>query len=132
MGMRSMGRNNARRHVWSAYMGLMTGERRDEGDENCSGGEEIESTILCVERLDEWIMTVLDCSGSGEIRGRNRLKHYVEHFQKLLHIAMGQIICSLYKCIGEWELEDLAFSTDYSNRIEKGDEEDKAMERAFR
>lgn len=64
-----MFRNNAVRHLWSEYMMLMRSEKQDEDEDKSSCGEELESTILCIARLDEWIMTVLEVLGVKENRG---------------------------------------------------------------
>lgn len=48
-------------------------------------------------------------------------KHYLETFQKLLPIAMGQTIGFLYKVVDEWSSDDWVISPVYSNSIEQGD-----------
>lgn len=40
-------------------------------------------------------------------RRRKQENHFVETFKKVLPIAMGEIIGTLYKFVEEWESEDL-------------------------
>lgn len=55
-----MFQNNAATHVWSEYKRLMTGEKRDMDGEDCNNEKKHETKILFLERIDDWIMTVLE------------------------------------------------------------------------
>lgn len=59
----------------------------------------MESNIICLIRLDAWIMTILEFVRHGENRRGNRQKHYLYSSHKLPPVGIGQIIASLYKCL---------------------------------
>ena len=85
----------------------MYGEKENAGREETGGGEELETSMLSLARLDAWIMTVLKCLGSEEDRGGNRQRTYGETFMEFLPMAMEQIIASLYQFVEVWEPDDL-------------------------
>lgn len=109
-----------------------TSEKSDEDDENCSGGKEIETTMFRLVRIDAWTMHVLECLWSGQNRGENRQKHFIETFHKFIPIGMWRSIGSLYKVLEEWKPKDLVTVPEYSNNIEQEEEEEHSMECSFR
>lgn len=127
-----MFRNKAARHVWSEYMSLMKGEKREEKDNGYNIKYKGETTILSLAKIYSCIMTVLHCLGSEENRGGNRQKLYVEKFQSFLPIAMRQITWTLYKFLEERGPDDFVIAPYCPDSFEKCGEEENAMERLFR
>lgn len=56
-------RINAAIHVWSEYMRLMPGEKKDDDEQNSIRGKEVESMRLCVAKLDARILTFFEGLG---------------------------------------------------------------------
>lgn len=87
------------------------------GEENKGEGDEVETSILFMARIDAWIMMVMKRFRLEERQCGNRRRDYVQTVKGFFQFEMKEIICAIFELANASEPNEIEISTDLSNII---------------
>lgn len=105
-------RNASAKFMSAEYCAALKGEN---GEDDDIKEDVLDSTVLYIATLDQWIMTVLKCLGCADARGVQRQKKYVETFQEYVTIEICQRTREMNNFGKEQDSDDLTIP----ERLEK-------------